>query len=138
MFRRYIIPPVRGLRLSRSLRSGIHLHVGRNVVRIILALVLAWSLFPGTRELTEQVLHVVRNGHLAHSIPNDPDAAPDDCEHGCQGPMHVCRCCHSVPLLISGGVAPLERAASISEVTWASSAMHGHLHVVGVFHPPRA
>lgn len=59
-----------------------------------MALLLAWSLLPGGFELAEQTVHLVSKGHLAHSIPDDPDEPPVDAEHGCQGLMHVCHCYH--------------------------------------------
>lgn len=112
--------------------------VRRSGVQIALTLALAWSLFPGTRELTEQVVHFVRNGHLAHSIPNDPDAAPTDSEHGCQGTMHLCHCCHTVPLLLAMGVRPITPPDNTPRLAWASTPLHDDPQLDGVFHPPKA
>lgn len=107
-------------------------------MQIILALALAWSLFPGTRELTEQVVHLVQNGHPAHSIPNDPDACPEDAEHGCQGPMHLCQCCHTVPMVLSAGTLPMTPPKPNPSAAWSSSSLIDDPHLDGVFHPPKA
>jgi len=114
----------------RTVRGG--------TANVVLALTLVWSLFPGTRELTEQVVHLVRNGHLAHSIPNDPDACPTDAEHGCEGPMHLCQCCQTVPLLAPTGLASITKPAPTRTLAGASSALHDDPHLDGVFHPPKA
>ena len=112
--------------------------VRRNSARIAVALALGWSLFPGTRELTEQAVHLVRNGHLAHSIPNDPDASPTDAEHGCQGPMHLCQCCHTVPLMIAAAADSITPPKPTPGMAWASIGLHEDPHLDGVFHPPKA
>ncbi len=114
------------------------MRVRRSPVKVVLALVLVWSLFPGTRELTEQVVHLVQNGHLAHLIPNDPDACPVDAEHGCQGPMHLCQCCHSTPLVLTAETHSIAPPVPTVAAVWSSSALHDDCHPDGVFHPPKA
>ena len=105
---------------------------------MMVALALTWSLFPGTREMTEQVVHLVQSGHLAHSIPNDPDAGPEDAEHDCQGAMHLCQCCHTAPLVIAAGADSITPPESTPSVAWASSALHDDPRLDRVFRPPKA
>ena len=110
----------------------------RTAAQVTFALLLAWSFAPGTRELTEQVVHLVVNGHLAHSVQNDPDACPDDAEHGCQGPMHMCGCCHSTPWLVGTATAAPISASPPSRQIWTIDFFHDDPHLRGVFHPPKA
>ncbi len=107
-------------------------------MQIIVALALAWSLCPGTHELTEQVVHLVQNGHFAHPIPDDPDSCPTDSEHGCQGPMHLCRCCRTVPLMLAAGALSIAPPVSTLAVAQGLSVRRDDPHLDGVFHPPKA
>lgn len=101
-----------------------------------MALLLAWSFLPGGFELIEQTVHLVSKGHLAHSIPDDPDELPADAEHGCQGLMHVCHCHHG-----AGQVGP-QPPASLAPLPVRLPSMvsvskrHDDPPVRGVFHPP--
>lgn len=109
-----------------------------SLAQAAVAVTLAWSLIPGTRELTEQIVHLAANGHLAHSIPNDPDACPPDAEHGCEGPMHVCQCCPNVPLIVATAVGTITPPTRSPWVAWVSSAPHDDPHLDGISHPPKA
>jgi hypothetical protein len=111
--------------------------MSRRLSRVLVALLLVWTLVPGSGEATEQVLHLLQNGHLAHSIPDDPDEEPLGTEHGCQGTMHICRCCPSSPasVLQAGLVFP---PATIATPVSLPPAGHGDAHLLNVFHPPRA
>ena len=57
----------------------------------ICALLLVWALTPGSGELAEHVVHLVREGHLAHATP-DAQHHTADAEHDCSGPYHFCAC----------------------------------------------
>lgn len=53
---------------------------------------LLWVLLPGTWELTENVVHLVQDGHLAHSESSAHPHGQPDPEHGCSGTLHFCSC----------------------------------------------
>lgn len=76
-----------------------------------LALLLAILLFPGWVELAENALHLVHDGHLAHSVQHDPEAMADHPlgnheEVPCTPTDHHCQCCPSIP-----SVSPPEMVA---------------------------
>lgn len=102
-----------------------------------IAALLVWTLFPGSSEASEQIVHLLRNGHLAHSIPADPDESPAGPEHGCQGAMHVCRCCPSSAASVTqfAFLSPLVVLAPRAERV---RVVHTDPHLLHVFHPPRA
>ena len=64
-----------------------------------LALILLWTLVPGVGEFTENVVHLVAQGHTAHAAPDGDTHAPDGREHGCSGTLHLCSCCVSLSCL---------------------------------------
>ena len=109
------------------------MRVGRSVI----AALLVWALVPGSAEMSEQLVHLLRNGHLAHSIPGDPDEVPPGAEHGCQGAMHLCRCCPS-------SIASATQFTLVSPLVALATAMdplrrsHGDPHLLNVYRPPRA
>ncbi|MBV1861326.1 MAG: hypothetical protein KUG77_23105 [Nannocystaceae bacterium] len=73
------------------------------------ALLLAFLLTPGAGEVVENAVHLVADGHTAHSI-DDAEHAPAGDEHGCTGMMHSCAC-HGVPSVALCD-APVALAAS--------------------------
>ena len=50
---------------------------------------------PGLTEASENLWHLIRAGHTAHSLDAGPDHAPKGDEHGCSGTFHLCSCHHS-------------------------------------------
>lgn len=57
----------------------------------VLALVLAYSITPGSGEITENVAHYLLDGHSAHAA-HDSAQAPHEDAHGCSGPFEHCPC----------------------------------------------
>lgn len=101
------------------------------------ALVAAFSMFPGAAEIGENVVHLVTSGHLAHEL-EDADHERQGTEHGCSGTAHLCSCC-TAPLFVPS--APPRPPTAISRCSMpAPSRMEltpdGHLP--GVFRPPIA
>lgn len=70
-----------------------------------LALILLWTLVPGVGELTENLAHLVAQGHTAHAEPDGDTHAPDGPEHGCSETLHLCSCCVSLSCLPGQPVA---------------------------------
>lgn len=105
--------------------------------RAVLVAVLAWNFVPGSGEVAEQLVHLLRNGHFAHTIPGDPDEGPSSAEHECQGAVHSCQCCPSTfasslsAVVVRPEDDPMGRPAG-----WPSS--HADPHLRHVFRPPRA
>lgn len=104
---------------------------------MVIAALLAWTLFPGSGEASEQIVHLLRTGHLAHSIPADPDEAPAGAEHGCQGAMHACRCCPSSAASVTQFVL-LSPLVAFATRPGRVPVAHADPHLLHVFHPPRA
>jgi hypothetical protein len=69
---------------------------GARVYAVLLIGLLAMAVVPGFVEATENAVHLVLHGDLAHS--SRPGHLPFDQEHGCAPGCHLCSCCHS-PLL---------------------------------------
>lgn len=61
-------------------------------------LLLAWSLLPGSVELTENAWHLTTHGDFAHDKGRQ-NHIPFNPEHGCGGGFHLCSCCHIQPSL---------------------------------------
>lgn len=74
------------------------------------ALLLAFLLTPGSGELMENAVHLVSDGHTAHSI-DDAEHAPAGDEHGCTGMMHCCACCGVPPVALSDARVPVVDSA---------------------------
>ena len=86
------------MRLSRSqpLPNGYPQRMLRTVKRAVVlsfVLLLAWSLLPGSVELTENAWHLTVHGDLAHDQARQGHL-PFNPEHGCGGGFHLCSCCH--------------------------------------------
>lgn len=54
-----------------------------------------WMMTPGLTEAAENLWHVARAGHTAHSPDAGSDHAPQGDEHGCSSTFHLCSCHHS-------------------------------------------
>lgn len=80
----------------------------RKVVPRLVILGIVWMMTPGLTEATENLWHLVRSGHTAHSVEAGPDHAPEDDEHGCSGAFHLCSCHHTPPVTLAE--APTGRA----------------------------
>lgn len=81
----------------------------------LLSLVLAILLFPGWVEVAENALHLVHDGHFAHSTQHDPEAAIDHPlgnhdEAPCSATDHHCQCCPSIPSVPPPEVASVSSA----------------------------
>ncbi len=82
--------------------------VGRTLVAIAL-----FTALPGISEAVEDAGHWLDAGHTVHDAEHDEGGrdvggrvdvdgdggAGDDCEHGCSGLQHLCRCCPSTQLI---------------------------------------
>ena len=56
------------------------------------AFLLVFVLFPGMNEVLESAVHLVTEGHLAHSAPDGDHHEPSGPEHGCTAIFHSCGC----------------------------------------------
>jgi len=68
--------------------------------RTIVALLLVFLFVPGTMEVTENLLHLVTHGDLAHHV-QDADHHEPGGEHDCSGIFHSCLCHSSVLVTVS-------------------------------------
>jgi hypothetical protein len=107
-------------------------------LRLLIGAFLLFAMTPASGEILENAVHLVLAGHAAHALPDDGHQ-PDEPEHGCSGPFHICACHSPTPLTASrvttvfGTLAPRE-----SEVAGSteSGPVDGYLN--GVFRPPIA
>lgn len=106
----------------------------------VIACLVAYVMTPMAAEVTESVLHLLTEGHTAHSVADDAHH-PDEPEHGCSGLFHLCPC-HSA--VVSAAVSPQQLAIDVTVATgdagfgaWTEDApSDGHLE--SVFRPPIA
>lgn len=103
----------------------------------VVAILVTWQMVPGSHEILENAVHLIREGHLAHALP---DAAHQENgpEHGCSGSAHFCECHSSASFLVAAVncddfVRDSEDNNFLSPID-ANAA--GHLR--GVFFPPKA
>jgi|GEM_PF-2393248 hypothetical protein len=82
------------------------------------ALFLAWLLMPGTGELLENAVHLVREGHLAHA-PIDAEHESAGTEHDCSGPYHFC-VCHTSNIFLVNALR-LDAAPSVDKAKYFSN-----------------
>jgi hypothetical protein len=68
--------------------------------RTYIALALVYLLIPGTFEATENLVHLVAHGDMAHSADHSAHHEPD-AEHDCSGLFHSCLCHSSVLVTIA-------------------------------------
>jgi hypothetical protein len=102
------------------------------------AVVLVYLMTPLAGEITENVVHLLAEGHAAHAIEDDAHA-PDGPEHGCSGPFHMCSC-HSSTAFTEPTTAIDIRAAFPGEtgVGWWYEDAPSEAHLDGLFRPPIA
>ena len=62
------------------------------VLQAVVVPLLLWTLLPGTWELAENVSHLIRDGHLAHTETAGHPHSEPGAEHGCSGTLHFCSC----------------------------------------------
>lgn len=74
----------------------------RRLARTLILLFAVYGLVPGGERAIEQVVELVGHGHLAHTVPDEPD--PFASEHGCTPAEPNCECAHAQP------TAPYARA----------------------------
>lgn len=65
------------------------------LARILVLLSAVFGILPGTALLVEQVVELAGHGHLAHTVPGEPD--PFAAEHGCTPSEQNCSCPHAQP-----------------------------------------
>ncbi|MFH2009246.1 MAG: hypothetical protein ABI333_21835 [bacterium] len=68
--------------------------------KTLVALVLVFLFVPGTLEATENLLHLVTHGDLAHQVPHADHHEPGG-EHDCSGLFHSCVCHSSILVTVS-------------------------------------
>lgn len=60
---------------------------------------------PGAGEITENIAHLLRDGHGAH-VSHEAGHAPERDKHGCSGPFQTCPC-HGTAAFVTES-APIE------------------------------
>ncbi len=107
-----------------------------------LAMVLVFSLTPGTAEAVENVAHLVTEGHLAHAEAHDADHAddhsPEGDEHGCNSVFHLCAChvSASFVLHIQPGFEPVPTAVKLGTGAHLYEDMDADGVRLGLLRPP--
>lgn len=71
----------------------------------LLALFLALTMVPGVSEVVESAVHLVTEGHLAHTAPDGDHHEPTGPEHGCTPIFHFCGC-HANLAFVGPGIPP--------------------------------
>ncbi|MDH3623568.1 MAG: hypothetical protein OES69_11105 [Myxococcales bacterium] len=100
-----------------------------------IAILLAYSVTPGAGEITENVAHLLRDGHGAH-VAHEASHAPEEDTHGCSGPFQTCPC-HGTSAFLTAG-APFEIGVS-QEALLAPSFTRDRRSdgvLISVFRPP--
>lgn len=101
-----------------------------------IAIVLAYSVAPGAGEMTENIVHLLREGHAAHA-PHDAGHAPEGNSHGCSGPFQTCPC-HGTSAFVTDS-APIEIEAAHPEsqrMQWLVADRQADGVRTSVFRPP--
>ena len=92
----------------------------------MLCALLLFGLVPGSRELIENLAHLVHDGHLAHSAAHAVAAAEEGCapdaEHDCTPLAHHCTCCVSLV-----GLPQLPELALTPVLGWSLASWYAHL-----------
>jgi hypothetical protein len=104
--------------------------------RTLIAVVLLFTMTPASGEILENAVHLILAGHTAHALA-DETHQPDEPEHGCSGPFHVCPCHSPTPLTAPGVTSALGSPAPRESraAGWAEAGpFDGYLD--GVFRPP--
>lgn len=104
-------------------------------LRPFVAVCLVYLMTPMAAEITENLLHLVANGHTAHAVA-DEEHQPDDPEHCCSGPTHVCGCCHSTSFVAPIGEELAPAPASVAGLPCGPDVARADGYLAGVFRPP--
>jgi len=102
------------------------------------AVLMVYLMTPGAGEITENAIHLVASGHMAHAVDYD-DHEPAGDEHGCSGPYHVCQCHRSADFTVS--THPIVLATSVrtrDRLARGASDVKAAGFFSSVFRPPRA
>lgn len=90
-------------RSPRKRRSANPLARALSALRACLFALGVAGLLPGSHELLENLVHLLHDGHLAHSEAHDIEASVERCsadtEHDCTPLDHHCACCVSLAAL---------------------------------------
>lgn len=103
-----------------------------------IAILLAYTIAPGAGELTENVAHLVLDGHAAHGR-HAAEEAPSRDTHGCSGPFETCPCHGTTAFVADSG--PVEIGVAEYEVEtlqWFVANLEADGVLTGVFRPPIA
>lgn len=101
-----------------------------------IAILLAYSVTPGAGEITENIAHLLRDGHAAHAA-HDAGHAPEGESHGCSGPFQTCPC-HGTSAFVTDS-APIEIEVAHAEahlVHWFVAGHEADGVPSSVFRPP--
>ncbi len=102
------------------------------------AMLMVYLMTPSAGEFTENLVHLLIEGHTAHAIDDDAHE-PNSPEHGCWGPFHVCSCHASVAFTVPalavdvGCAVPREAATG-----WWYEETPAEGHTNSVVRPPIA
>lgn len=103
----------------------------------IVAVVMVYLMTPGGFELTENALHLVGHGDVAHGDDHGADGAAD--EHGCSGPYHFCICHHSITFVAAPvAVTPLTQTVAAAPDMLAIAGAIDSGYIIEIDHPPQA
>ena len=101
-----------------------------------IAILLAYSVTPGAGEITENVAHLLVDGHAAH-VAHEGDHAPSEDTHGCSGPFQTCPC-HGTTAFVTDS-APIEvfdARVETETLQWFVADLEADGVLTGVFRPP--
>jgi hypothetical protein len=101
-----------------------------------LALILAYSITPGSGEITENVAHYLLDGHSAHAAHDAGQPEHGDA-HGCSGPFEHCPC-HGTSAFVADS-PPIEVGVAHAvnqQVQWFVAVHQSDGTRSNVFRPP--
>lgn len=107
------------------------------LAKALLVFLLVWTLVPGMGEAIESAVHLVVEGHTAHSIPAGDSHAPSGPEHGCTGAVHLCSC-HVSLAFAPGQAFDVMQDETCSLLQISSGSNHSKASAKGTYHPPRS
>ena len=99
-------------------------------MRLALVLLLVHGLVPALGEVTEAVVHLVGQGHLAHSEADHGDLGDQGDEHGCGTTQHLCGCCASLV------VVPAPRCEVVARTLLVTRHLAAPAALVPLHEPP--
>lgn len=108
-------------------------------MRLVLVVVLTWSLVPGLREVVESGVHFARTGHVHAPHAQGTDTEHDDsAEHSCGATLHHCSCCFGQPAASSQAVAVLPDPGPSVTRSGLPESLRTHTGADRLFRPPIA